>query len=65
MWRLIRNRQPAGYRFRRQTPIGQYIVDLVCFEKKLVVEIDGDIIKGSPITIMNAQAGWNPEDFEC
>ena len=41
MWRLLRNRELTGYRFRRQNPIGQYIVDFVCFEKKLVVEIDG------------------------
>ena len=41
MWSLLRNRQFAGHRFRRQTPVGQYIVDFVCFERKLVVEIDG------------------------
>ena len=41
LWRLLRNRELAGYKFRRQCPIGQYIVDFVCFEKKLVVEVDG------------------------
>ncbi|MCE2404008.1 MAG: endonuclease domain-containing protein [Dehalococcoidia bacterium] len=41
LWRLLRNRELAGYKFRRQTPIGQYIVDFVCLAKKLVVEIDG------------------------
>jgi len=30
-----------GNRFRRQQPIGQYIVDFVCLEKKLVIELDG------------------------
>ena len=30
-----------GVKFRRQTLIGHYIVDFVCFEKKLVIEIDG------------------------
>ena len=30
-----------GYKFRRQAVIGHYIVDFVCFEKKIVVEIDG------------------------
>ena len=41
MWRLLRNRQFAGRKFRRQVPIGRYVVDLVCFEKRLIVELDG------------------------
>jgi very-short-patch-repair endonuclease len=36
----VRNRQLGG-KFRRQQPIGKYIVDFVCFEKQLVIEIDG------------------------
>ena len=34
-------RQMNGFRFRRQTPIGPYIADFICFETKLIVEIDG------------------------
>ncbi len=34
-------RQLEGFKFRRQQPIGPYIVDFVSFEKKLVVELDG------------------------
>jgi very-short-patch-repair endonuclease len=30
-----------GQKFRRQQPLGRYIVDFVCFEKKLIVEVDG------------------------
>jgi very-short-patch-repair endonuclease len=30
-----------GYKFRRQAPIGPYVVDFVCFEKRLVIELDG------------------------
>ena len=41
MWRLLRARQLSGYKFRRQEPIGQYIVDFVCFSPRLVIEIDG------------------------
>ena len=37
----IRLRQLGGYRFRRQQVIGPYIVDFVCLEKRLVVELDG------------------------
>jgi len=31
----------AACRFRRQQPIGPYVVDFVCLERKLVVELDG------------------------
>ena len=41
LWRHLRLRQFAGYKFRRQQPIGRYIVDFVCFERKLVIELDG------------------------
>ncbi len=37
----IRRRQLGGHRFRRQHPIGMYIVDFVCLESRLVVELDG------------------------
>ena len=40
-WAKLRHRQMAGFRFRRQAPIGQYVVDFVCFECKLVIELDG------------------------
>ena len=41
IWNIIKNRQFLGYRFRRQFPIGNYIVDFVCREKKIIIEIDG------------------------
>jgi very-short-patch-repair endonuclease len=41
MWRLLRDRRLRGWRFRRQEPIDRYIVDFVCFEVRLVLEIDG------------------------
>ena len=41
LWNLLRNRQLTGYKFRRQALIGKYIVDFLCFERKLVVELDG------------------------
>ncbi|MDQ8004697.1 MAG: methionine synthase [Pedobacter sp.] len=41
MWQLVRSKQLEGYKFRRQHIIGQYIADLVCLDRKLVVEIDG------------------------
>lgn len=42
LWHIIRNRQIGGYKFRRQQPIGQYIVDFYCSQSQLVIEIDGD-----------------------
>ncbi len=40
-WMRLRGRQIAGFRFRRQAPIGPYIADFVCFEAKLILELDG------------------------
>ena len=41
LWQHLRNRELGGYKFRRQRPVGPYIVDFVCLEKKLVIEVDG------------------------
>ena len=41
MWHLLRNRGVNGYKFRRQYPIGNYVVDFVCRELKLIIELDG------------------------
>ena len=41
MWRQLRAHRFAGHKFKRQQPLGEYIVDFVCFEAKLIVEVDG------------------------
>jgi len=41
LWRYLRNRQIEGFKFRRQQPIGKYIVDFVNFKRKIVIEVDG------------------------
>ena len=41
LWYKIRSRQLRNYRFRRQHPIGRYIVDFICLETKLIIELDG------------------------
>ena len=41
LWKHLRLRNINGFKFRRQHDIGQFIVDFVCIEKRLVVEIDG------------------------
>jgi very-short-patch-repair endonuclease len=40
LWRALRSRGIGG-KFRRQVPLGPFIVDFVCFDSKLVVEVDG------------------------
>ena len=41
LWRALRAKQLDGARFRRQHPIGRYIADFVCLERRLIVEVDG------------------------
>jgi very-short-patch-repair endonuclease len=41
LWSLLRNRQLAGAKFRRQHPIGDFTVDFYCPDARLVIEIDG------------------------
>jgi len=41
LWHLLRCRQISGLKFRRQHPFGDYILDFVCLENKLVIEVDG------------------------
>jgi very-short-patch-repair endonuclease len=41
MWNALRNRQIDGFKFRRQATMGPYIVDFLCIEPRLVVELDG------------------------
>ncbi len=42
MWYFLRGKQLAGFKFRRQYPIGDYIGDFVCLRARLVVELDGE-----------------------
>ena len=41
LWALLRNRNFQGLKFKRQYNIGDYIVDFVCLELKIIIEIDG------------------------
>ncbi|MDR0275732.1 MAG: DUF559 domain-containing protein [Burkholderiaceae bacterium] len=41
LWRHLRQHQLANCRFRRQHPVGPFIADFACIEKRLIVEIDG------------------------
>jgi very-short-patch-repair endonuclease len=41
LWNVLRDRQVSDLKFRRQHPFGDYILDFVCLENKLVIEVDG------------------------
>ena len=47
LWQYLRGKQLEGCKFRRQHPYYDYILDFVCIERKLVVELDGGQHAGS------------------
>ena len=55
LWARLRRRQLDGLRFRRQHPLGDYILDFFCFARRLAVEVDGDYHRASN------QKAWDAE----
>jgi len=49
LWKRLRAGRLLGCKFKRQQPIENYIVDFVCFEQKLIVEVDGGQHAGFPV----------------
>ena len=47
LWAALRGRRFEQYKFRRQVPVGKYIVDFVCLERRLIIELDGSQHEGS------------------
>ena len=43
LWERLRKRQINGFRFRRQHPIKDFIVDFFCYDAMLIIEIDGEV----------------------
>ena len=41
LWNALRALRPAGFHFRRQVPVGPYIVDFACLRHRILVEVDG------------------------
>ena len=41
LWQHLRKKQMVGLKFRRQQPVDNYIVDFICLENKLIIEVDG------------------------
>jgi very-short-patch-repair endonuclease len=41
LWYALRDRRFANFKFRRQVPMGRFIADFICFERRVVIEVDG------------------------
>ena len=41
VWDELRSRRFSGFKFRRQVPLGNYIVDFLCLDRRVIVELDG------------------------
>ncbi len=57
LWRHLRLHQMDGHKFRRQQPLGRYIVDFVCLENHLIVELDGGQ-HAEQVTADAARTAW-------
>ena len=59
LWQALRNQNLGGFKFRRQHPIGRYIVDFYCDSARLVVEVDGDSHAGGEVEARDAaRTAW-------
>jgi len=62
LWYVLRDRRLDGYKFRRQHPLGPFILDSACIEHRLVVEADGghhaDSASDERRTRWPAERGW-------
>ncbi len=68
LWLQLRNRRFLNYKFRRQFPIESYIVDFICLELKLIIELDGSqhsnqIDKDTERTLFLNQRGFKVVRF--
>ncbi len=43
LWKALRNRKLGGRKFRRQHPVGPFVVDFYCHQERLVIEVDGPV----------------------
>ena len=55
LWKALRARRCNGWKFRRQAPVGSYILDFVCLEARLVIEADGPMHDRPDIRQRDAQ----------
>jgi very-short-patch-repair endonuclease len=64
VWSKLRSRRFAGFKFRRQMPIGAFVVDFVCLERRLILELDGGQ-HTEQVRYDEARTAWlNSQGFE-
>jgi very-short-patch-repair endonuclease len=70
LWSALRNHRLSGLKFKRQQPVDRYVVDFVCFDRRLVIEVDGGqhgVQRDATRTAYLQSCGfrvlrfWNPE----
>lgn len=64
IWNRIRNKKLSGLKFRRQHPLDNYVADFYCHEKKLVIELDGEIHDNKEAISMDANRTFDLSHFE-
>ena len=57
LWGRVRGKQFGGFKFRKQSLIGRFVGDFVCFERKLIIELDGDHMLGVSRKITHEPSG--------
>ena len=57
LWSKLRLKQVGGHRFRRQVPVGPYIVDFICLSRRLIIEVDGGQ-HGENVAQDRARTAW-------
>jgi len=55
LWRELRDRRLDGWKFRRQVPIEGFVADFICFDARLIVEIDGPVHAGAEQRLKDAR----------
>ncbi len=59
LWEALRGRRFYGLKFKRQQLLGRFVVDFVCFQKRLIIEIDGGIHNEPDIQVVDSErAEW-------
>ncbi len=65
LWQYLRANRLNGHKFKRQQPLGSYIVDFVCFEARLIIEADGAQHADQQDYDKAATTGYKTRDFIC
>ena len=64
LWAVLRSRGLDGYKFKRQVPIGHFVVDFFCEEANLAIELDGVSTRHRKVMIWRGQPSFSAMVFE-